>query len=144
MYTGGFKIGPEVESATLIAHMAECLRRHGAAETRVDGDRIDFSNDPSRFWTALYPFGTGTLSLNRMDGKIRSQLSARTLLIDSSIIVGFMAMFVVCVILPVTGSVAVLLVIPFMWLWFVGGNLAIGIVLFRRLMRRAIATAPRH
>ena len=34
-------------------------------------------------------------------------------------------------------------IMPFMWLWLVGGNLAIGIPRFKSLVTRAVATAPR-
>src|SRR5260370_14723797 len=33
---------------------------------------------------------------------------------------------------------------PFMWVWLVGANLAIGLPRFRSFVRDAITTAPRH
>jgi hypothetical protein len=40
-------------------------------------------------------------------------------------------------------TLSLLPVLPFMWLWLVGGNLAIGIPRFKSFVTRAVATAPR-
>jgi hypothetical protein len=46
------------------------------------------------------------------------------------------------IILLMLGNRSSLMLVPLAWLWFVGGNLLIGITRFEHFVARAVATAP--
>jgi len=67
------------------------------------------------------------------------RVSIRRLVYVSTAMVGVMTVFIL-----MSHIWQPMLLIPIMWLWFVGGNLAIGIPRFEHFIDRAIASAPHY
>lgn len=131
----------EVDSALLPQHLASCLRSADASTVEIVGNRVRFTAGVFRMvgnWNVLVPFGSGELSVHSDRCEVRYTLNCRQIFIAATVMIAFGAAFM----LTSGGSRAVWL-LPFMWLWLVGGNLAIGIPRFRSFVASAIASAPR-
>ena len=89
-------------------------------------------------WNVLVPFESGDLIVDADARQIRYSLSIRQLVLFGTATVAVMSAFMLMS--PVWQP---LLFMPVMWLWLVGGNVAIGIYRFERFVGRAVASAPR-
>jgi hypothetical protein len=91
-------------------------------------------------WNVLVPFGFGDVTADIRAGVLRYRVSLRQLTLGGTLFTCGVTVFLVWSKAPI----GTLLVVPFMWLWFVGGNFVIGVARFERLLRRALVTAPRR
>ena len=142
MYTKTVNFDGNVDLATLPAHLADCLRRLDARVVAVDQNRVSFTGGLFRLvsnWNLLVPFGFGDLTIDSSARSITYRLSFRQLVIAVTVMVGIMAGFISFA----SRSWPGLAFIPVMWIWLVGGNLAIGIPRFEKFVRRTIETSPR-
>lgn len=141
MYTKTLDVGPDADLSPLPAHLAGCLRRKSAREVKIEGETVRFRGGAFRWvsnWNVLYPFGFGDFTVDSGNRRVQYRLSFRQLIVAGSLATGFMAAVLVGNSVPQG-----LVLVPLIWLWFVGGNLAIGLLHFRYFVRRSIASAPR-
>jgi hypothetical protein len=141
MYTSTVNFEGDIDSALLPAHLADCLRRVDGRYVTVEQNRVSFTSGLFRLvsnWNVLVPFGFGDLMVDAAARRIRYRLSYRQLMIFATVMAGVMAVFISFV----SRTWAGLVFIPFMYIWLVGANLAIGIPRFDGFLRRAIETAP--
>ena len=92
-------------------------------------------------WNILVPFGFGDLTVDSDARKVRYTLNCWQLVVVTTVMIVLAAVILLASVRDSGGKTLWLL--PFMWLWLVGGNLAIGIPQFKSLVTRAVATAPR-
>jgi hypothetical protein len=139
--TGTLSFGAEIDSAALPAHLADSLRDADASTVEIQGNRVTFTCQMFRFvsnWNVLAPFDSGDLTVDADARQVRFRVNIRRLVLFGTAMVGVMTAFILMS--PVWQP---LLLMPFMWLWLVGGNVAIGIHRFERFVGRAIAsTSP--
>jgi hypothetical protein len=91
------------------------------------------------------PFGSGDLAVDSIACEVRYTLNCWQLIVVTTVMIVFGAVILLASVSDSGGKTLWLLpVMPFMWLWLVGGNLAIGIPRFKRFIARAVATAPRR
>lgn len=113
----------------------------------VVGNRVTFTAGIFRVvgsWNVLVPFGSGELFVDSDSCEVRYTLNCWQLVIGATVMIVFAAAILLASVSDSGGKTLWLLpVLPFMWLWLVGGNLAIGIPRFKSLVTRAVATAPR-
>lgn len=141
MYTKTLDVGQNVDLSALPAHLATCLRRKSARDVKVDGKTVTFRGGGFRWvtnWNVLCPFGFGDLTVDSVNHQVQYRLSLRQLIVVGSLATGFMAAVLLGNSVPQG-----LVLVPFIWLWFVCGNLAIGLPRFLYFVRRSIASAPR-
>jgi hypothetical protein len=139
--TGILRFDREVDSASLPEHIARCLRMVHASRVDVTGNQVTFTAGLFRTvgnWNVLVPFGSGNLSIESNNCEVRYRVSCSQLLVVATVMIVFMG-----VLMLVSGGKAGMWFLPLMWLWLVGGNLAIGLPRFRSFLARSIADAPR-
>ena|SRR5579864_9143373 len=145
--TGTLAFDRAVDSALLPAHLARCLRSVNASTVEIIGNRVTFTAGIFRLvsnWNVLVPFGSGDLTVDADACKVRYTLNCSQLVVVATLMIVFGAAILLASVSDSGGKTLWLLpVMPFMWLWLVGGNLAIGIPRFKSLVTRAVATAPR-
>jgi hypothetical protein len=130
-----------VDSKLLPAHLASYLRSVQASTVAIVENRVTFTAGLFRgvgSWNVLVPFGSGELAVHPDNCEVRYMLNCWQLIIVVTVMLVLGASFMVF-----AGGGRALWLLPFMWLWLVGGNLALGISRFRNYLVRAIADAPR-
>jgi hypothetical protein len=136
-----------VDSDSLPAHLARCLRSVDPSTVEIIGNRVTFTAGIFRLvsnWNILVGFGSGDLTVDSDACKVRYTLNCWQLVVVATVMTVFGAVVLLASVSDSGGKTLSLLpVLPFMWLWFVGGNLAIGIPRFKSFVTRAVATAPR-
>ncbi len=146
--TGSVPLDHEVDSTSLPAHLAHCLHRVNASTVEIIGNRVTFTAGILRLvsnWNILVPFGSGDLIVDSDACKVRYTLNCWQLIVVATVMMVFAAAVLLASVTDSGGKTLwLLLVVPFMWLWLVGGNLAIGIPRFKSFVGRAVATAPRR
>ena len=138
--TGTLHIAPHVDVEVLPRHLAAGLRSLDASSVEVLGCNVSFTSGffrPVSNWNILVPFGSGTLMVDSVARQVRYSVDCRQLVLAATIMVGLMSIFVL-----LSRIWQMLLAIPFMWLWLVEGNLAIGIPRFEAFLSRTIASTP--
>ena len=141
MLKGTFEFDEGVDSGALPAHLAACLARVHAREIQVDSNLISFSGGLFRFvgnWNVLVQFDTGELSVDPHKRCVDYRVSVRQL-----VIVGTALCTLVTIVMVASSNWAGTAIVPLLWLWLVGVNLAIGVPRFRGFIRRCIESAPR-
>ena len=137
-----------VDSDSLPAHLARCLRSVDASKVDIIGNRVTFTAGIFRLvsnWNILVGFGSGDLTVDSAACKVRYTLNCWQLVVVATVVTVFGAVILLASVSESVGKTLSLLpVLPFMWLWFVGGNLAIGIPRFKSFVTRSVATAPRR
>jgi len=137
-----------VDSALLPEHLAECLRGVRASAVEITGNNVTFTGGMFRLvsnWNVLDPFGSGDLAVDADACMVRYTLNCWQLVVVATVMIVFAAAILLASVSDSGGKNLWLLpVLPFMWLWLVGGNLAIGIPRFKSFVARAVATAPRR
>ena len=137
----------EVDSNSLPAHLARCLRSVDASTVEIVGNRVTFTAGIFRLvsnWNVLVGFGSGDLTVDSDACKVRYTLNCWQLVVAATVMIIFAAVILLASVSESGGKTLSLLpVLPFMWFWLVGGNLAIGIPRFKSFVARAVATAPR-
>jgi hypothetical protein len=136
---GNIEFGPEVDAAALPAHLADSLRAAKATSVEVNANRVGFSGGmfrPVGNWNVLVPFEWGELVVDPEARQVQYVLSIGQLLVFATGLAGFMGAFLVLA----TRSWSLVVFPVFIWLWLVGGNLAIGLPRFRSFIRQAITT----
>jgi hypothetical protein len=145
--TGAVPLDQGVDSDSLPAHLARCLRSVDASTVEIIGSRVTFTAGIFRLvsnWNILVGFGSGDLTVDSDACKVRYTLNCWQLVIVATVMIVFGAVILLASVSDSGGKTLSLLpVLPFMWLWLVGGNLAIGIPRFKSFVTRAVATAPR-
>jgi hypothetical protein len=140
--TGAVPFDQSVDSTSLPVHLAGCLRSVDASTVEILGNHVAFTAGIFRLvvnWNVLVPFGSGDLTVDSIACEVRYTLNCWQLVVMAIAMTGFMAAFSL-----LSGGNQMLWFLPFVWLWLVGGNLAIGIPRFRSFIVRAVATAPRR
>ncbi len=140
--TGTVPFDQGVDSTSLPVHLAGRLRSVNASTVEILGNHVAFTAGVFRLvgnWNVLVPFGSGDLTVDSIACEVRYTLNCWQLVVIATVMTGLMAAF-----LLLSGGNQVLWFVPFVWLWLVGGNLAIGIPRFRSLIARAVTTAPRR
>jgi hypothetical protein len=140
MLTGTFSFDEQVDVAVLPEHIAACLSRVHAREIQINSNCISFSGGLFRLvsnWNVLVQFERGELTINPHDRRLHYRLGVRQLILVGTILSALISIPVLA-----SGNWPGLLFVSFIWLWLVGGNLAIGVPRFRRFIRHAIETAP--
>ena len=138
--TGTLSFDAEIDSAALPAHLADSLRDADASTVEIQGNCVTFTRRMFRFvsnWNVLVPFESGDLTVDADARQIRYRVSIRQLVLFGTAMAGVMTAFILMS--PVWQP---LLFMPLMWLWLVGGNVAIGIYRFEHFVGRAIESAP--
>jgi hypothetical protein len=138
--TGTLPLDTDIDAASLPIHLAECLRCVDARKVEIQGNCVAFEGGMFRLvgnWNVLVPFESGDLRVEASSCQIRYTLSIRQL-----VLFGTGAVVIMSFIILKMSMWQPLLVLPLMWLWLVGVNLAIGIARFKNFLRRASATAP--
>jgi hypothetical protein len=143
VFTRTVVLGPDIDTAALTAHLAECLRRSGACDIEIDAGRITFDGDLVCFWRTLSRFGPGDITIDAEIHSVCFRLSYRNSLVSGTWLIGLMAAFSFLVVMPATHSLVPLIFIPLVWLCFIVSHFVVGLPVFRRFVRRTIATAPR-
>jgi hypothetical protein len=148
MHTGDVPFDDKVDLAVLPTHLADCLRDVRARAIEIEGNHIAFTGGMFRLvsnWNVLVPFGYGDLTVDAGTRQVHYRLSSRQLVIPATVLTIVLAIFWI---VQMTASRnwpwQPILAIPLLWVWLVGGNLAIGLWRFQRFLRRAIRTAPRQ
>ena len=145
--TGAVRFDLGVDSALLPVHLAGCLRGVDASSIEILGNHVVFTAGMFRLvgnWNVLVPFGSGDLTVDSIACEVRYTLNCWQLVVVATVMIVFGAVILLASVSDSGGKTLWLLpVIPFMWLWLVGGNLAIGIPRFKSFVTRAVATAPR-
>ena len=139
--TGTVKFDREVDSSALLEHLAKRLTDVHATDVRIQGNGVTFEAGIFRFvtnWNLLLSFGSGELTVDPARRTIQYELSYSQLVSFSAI-----AFLVGALVLVGYPEVAwLMLVMPFVWLFMVWSNVAIGILRFENFLRRAIETVP--
>jgi hypothetical protein len=138
---GALPFDQAIDSALLPQHLASHLRSVSASTVEIAGSRVTFTAGIFRMvgnWNVLVPFRSGELSVQSDSCVVRYTLNCWQLVIVATTMIALIAVF-----LLVLGGNDALWFLPLMWLWLVGGNLAMGIPRFRSSLARAIAGAPR-
>ena len=138
--TGTLSFDARTDSAALLNHLVDSLRQADASAVEIQGNCVMFTRRMFRFvgnWNVLVPFDSGDLTVDGDARQIRYRVGIRQLILFGTATVVVMTTFILMS--PVWQP---LLFMPLMWLWLVGGNVAIGIFRFERFVRRAIATVP--
>jgi hypothetical protein len=138
--TGSLSFDAGIDPTTLPPHLAECLRSVAASTVEIRGNCVAFTGGMFRLvsnWNVLVPFGSGDLAVDADFRQVRYRVSIRQLVLIGTAMVGVGAAFIL-----MSHVWQPLLLLPLMWLWLVGGNVALGIFRFERFVGRAIATAP--
>jgi hypothetical protein len=141
-YNGTLEFDEGVGKTALLAHLACCLRKVNAHEVRISPNSVSFRGGVFRGvsnWNILSPFGCGDLAVDDISHEVRYQLSFRQLILVVSTLLGLGAFSAWS---DISHNPLMLVAFVVMWLWFVGGNLAIGIPRFERFLRDAIDTLP--
>ena len=148
MHTGDVPFDDGVDLTVLPTHLAKCLRDVRAHAIEIEGSHIAFAGSVFRLvskWNVLVPFGYGDLTVDAITRQVHYRLSSRQLVIPATVVSVGLAVFAI---VGMTGSRdwpwQPILAIPLIWVWIVGGNLAIGLWRFQRFLRRAVSTAPRQ
>lgn len=137
--TGNLSFDAETDAGALPNHLANCLWSVKASRVEILGNRVEFSRRMFRFvsnWNVLVPFESGDLTIDADSRQIHYRVNFRELVLAGTGMVGVMTVFLW------TSPAPLLLIVPFMWLWLVGANLAIGIFRFKQFIGRAVGTAP--
>lgn len=139
--TGSLSFDSGINPTALPPHLAECLRSVHASTVAIRGNCVAFTGGMFRLvsnWNVLVPFGSGDLAVDADFRQVRYRVNIRQLVLIGTAMLGVGGAFILMshVWLP-------LLFLPLMWLWLVGGNVALGIFRFERFVARAIATAPK-
>ena len=149
MYSGTIHFDVDTQPSILTAHLAECLRRVHARQIRVEGNRVSFRGGCFRFvtnWNVLGPFGYGELEVDMVANEVRYRLSLAQLVIVVTVLVLFLGSLMLFLPLPKEvvpfSKLAVFSFCLIGWVWFVGGNLLIGIARFTGFLRQSIAGVP--
>jgi hypothetical protein len=138
--TGTLSLDADIDVSALPTHLAECLRGVDAKKVEIQGNCVAFRGGMFRLvgkWNVLVPFESGDLTVEASGCQIRYRLSVRQL-----VVFGTGAVVIMTLLILKSSMWQPLLLVPLMWLWIVGGNLAIGIARFKNFIRRAAATAP--
>jgi hypothetical protein len=86
-------------------------------------------------------FERGDLSVDAETREVRYCLSIQELVLFGTGGVALMRIFAIALGAPKT-ILTILWFLPFMWLWLIGGNLAVGLFRFKNFVARAIRTVP--
>lgn len=138
--TGTLHLNSDVDLTALPNHLAECLWSVNASTVEIQGNSVAFTRRMFRLvsnWNVLVPFESGDFTIDAYTHQIRYRVSIRELVLLGTAMVGLMTVFVL-----MSPNRQALLFMPLMWLWLVGGNLAIGIFRFKSFVGRAVGTAP--
>ena len=142
MIEGSIYFGEETDSEKLASHLADCLHDADAKTVDLADGRASFKGGVFRMvsnWNVLAPFGSGEMRVNPTTRQVFYRLSVRELVAMGTVVVGLMTIFTL-----MSRAWQPAIFMPIMWLWIVGGNLAIGTFRFERFVRRSIESAPRH
>ena len=142
MIEGSIYFGAETDPEKLASHLADCLFNADAKAVDLADGHVAFKGGVFRMvgnWNVLVPFGFGELSVDPVTRQVYYRVSARQLVLVATIGIGLMTTFVLF-----TQAWQPLALMPLMWLWIVGGNLAIGVFRFERFVCRSIESAPRQ
>ncbi len=137
--TGTLSFDGEIDSTALPALLADALWKAEASSVETHGNCVTFTRQMFRFVgnsNVLVPFESGDLTVDAEARQIRYSLSIRQLVLFGTALVAVMSAF-----LLMTPVWQPLLFMPFMWLWMVGANVAIGTYRFERFVGRALASA---
>jgi hypothetical protein len=148
MHTGDVPFEDRVDLTVLPTHLANCLRDVKARTIEIEGSHIAFTGGMFRVvsnWNVLVPFGYGDLTVDAITRQVHYRLSSRQLVVSATVLSIVLAIFVVVQVTASSGGPwQPILAIPLIWVWLVGGNLAIGLWRFQRFLRNAVSTAPRQ
>ena len=136
-YDGTLPLGADADRAFLLARIADALRSADATSVEMQSDRISFKAGAFRFvnnWNVLVPFGSGEVIADVEHHVLRYRLCFRQMVVVATVLMCPMAAFMVF-----SKASEMLVAIPFMLLWLVGGNLAIGLPRFQAFLRKALA-----
>jgi hypothetical protein len=139
--TGTLRFDREVDLAVLPEHLAVCLRSLKASTVETTYNRVTFTAGVFRMvgnWNVLVPFGSGDLFVDTATCEVRYSLNCRLLIALATLGIAVIGAFMWS-----SGPGAPLWLLPFAWLWLVGGNLAFGVPRFRGFLVRSLASAPR-
>ena len=142
MIEGSIYFGEETDPEKLASHLADCLHDVDAKAVDLTDGHVAFKGGVFRMvsnWNVLAPFGSGEMRVDPVTRQVLYRLSARELVVVATAGIGIIATFVLF-----TQAWQPLVMMPFIWLWIVGGNLAIGTFRFERFVCRSIESAPRH
>jgi len=139
--SGTLSFDREIDPVLLPEQLARSLRTVHASTVEVTGTHVTFTAGLFRMvgnWNVLVPFGSGDLSVQPDTCEVRYTLSCLQLIVIATMMTAFMG-----AIMLVSPGMAAFWFLPLMWLWLVGGNLAIGVFRFRGFVARCLANAPR-
>jgi hypothetical protein len=148
MHTGDVPFDDRVDLTVLPTHLVTCLRDVNARAIEIEGTHIAFTGGVFRLvsnWNLLVPFGYGDLTVDATCRQIHYRLSSRQLVIFATVVSIVLAVPEIVGMTTSRGGLwQPILAIPVIWIWIVGGNLAIGLWRFQRFLQSAVSTAPRQ
>ena len=136
-YQRSVQLPPQVDESHLLRHVATCLQHVEARNICVNNDSVVFTGGVFRMvttWNVLVPFDRGEFAVSADSRTLSYRLSYRHLLLISTVMVVWVGMFMFVSHLPVP----FLLLLPLMWGWLFGANLALGKNRFDRFARRSL------
>ncbi|MBZ5507393.1 MAG: hypothetical protein LAO78_18190 [Acidobacteriia bacterium] len=137
---GSIYFGEDTDPDKLASHLADCLHQARADEVNVDGNRIAYTAGMFRMvgsWNPLVPFRYGELTVDPVNRQVRYKVGFRQLVVVGTVMVIFLFAFS-----WLSHAWQMLIFMPLMWLWLVGGNLAVGVVRFQGFVSRSIESSP--
>ncbi len=144
MYRSSFTAVPEHEGAThegLLRMFARRLEKIRAGHVTVEENIVCFKGGVFRLtgnWNLLASITSGRIELKPETNRVTYSLSFMHLVVFGTVMVGFMAAFMVANEFP---SGFFFCGLPFTWLWLVGMNYLIALARFDRFMKRCIRDA---
>lgn len=138
--SGTLYMGADIDVAGLPTHLADRLDQASASTVDVQGQRVMFTAGmfrPVTNWNVLVPFDSGVITVDATARQVLYEVSCRRLVLLGTGMVCLMTVFIL-----LSPARQLILAIPIMWLWLVGGNLVLGTIRFESFLGRAIASAP--
>jgi len=140
-YKGSLEFDDGADTALLVAHLAECLRRAGAASVSAAHASVSFRGGLFRVtpWHMLIAFDRGELIVDESTHEVRYRVSVQHLVIAATVMLTYVGALAWS---EMKHSLVVPFFIVFGWLWLVGANLLVAIPRFKDFLRKAVDSAP--
>lgn len=139
----GIAFSYSIDARLLPSHFADALRRDGASDIVANANRVTFTRGYILSWVCRIPLGPGEVRVDTVKGCIGYRLNFWPMIKGATILWVFMAIWTFFVVYPLTRQPFAIVFVLFLWFYFVLGNAGIEVFLFRRFIRRTLATAPR-
>ncbi len=148
-YCGSVHFSWNTLPSALPIHLTECLRRVGAWDITVAENRVTCkASSVGTIGNVLAPFRGADLEVDFASREVRYRLRTAHMPVIATVVTCLTGVFFLATGFfraPFVGVANVVnaVFLPFVWIWFAGGGILIGIPLFTAFLRRSISTAPK-